>query len=59
MSDEEFDKKMVELKAHLNYVEHIIQESEENHRYGWTLRKKRVKWHMLQVKHMLCTRLKK
>jgi len=32
MSDEELDKKMVELKAQLNYVEQLLQESEEDQR---------------------------
>jgi len=30
MSDEEFDKKIVELNTQLNYVEKLLQESEKD-----------------------------
>jgi hypothetical protein len=39
----------------------LLQESEKDQRYSWILRKKKVKWHMLQMKlkHRLCARLRK
>jgi hypothetical protein len=50
MSNEEIDKEMVELKERLNIVMKFLQESEEDQRYGWIVRKMKVKWNMLQVK---------
>jgi hypothetical protein len=49
MSDEEFDKEMVELKAQLNYVKQLLQKKvDENHRQGWNVRKK-VKWPIVHL----------
>jgi len=44
MSDEEFDKKMVELKVQLNHVlEQMLHEYEYEQRQGWNVRNN-VKW---------------
>jgi hypothetical protein len=43
MSQEEFDREFVELKERLSIVMKLLQESEENQRYGWNVKRK-VKW---------------
>jgi hypothetical protein len=48
MSDEEFDREFNEIKVQLNILMELLQKSEEYHRYGWILQKKRVKWSFLQ-----------
>jgi hypothetical protein len=47
MNQEEFDREFVELKERLNTIMKLLQEGEEDQRYGWVLRKRKVKWHML------------
>jgi hypothetical protein len=61
MSQEEFDKEFVELKERLGIVMKLLQERQEDHRYGWVPRKRKVKWYMLHVKlkHMLRAWLRK
>ena len=61
MSDEEFDREIVEMKIHLSVLMELLHENEEDQRYGWILRKRRVKWPMLQVKlkHRLSAWLRK
>jgi hypothetical protein len=47
MSQEEFDKEMVELKKELSILIMLLEEYEEDQRYGWTLKKKNVRWRSL------------
>ena len=49
MSDEEYEREMDKLKAHLSILEEVLQKYEEDQRYGWTMKKNKVKWHSLQV----------
>jgi hypothetical protein len=49
MSDEEFDREMVELKKQISVINEFLQESDEDHRCRWTMRKK-VKWNIFYVK---------
>jgi len=44
MSQEEFDKEIVEMKEQLNVLRMILEESQ---RQGWVLKKKLVTWHRL------------
>jgi hypothetical protein len=50
MSDDKFEKEMVELRVHLNVLMEFLQKYEEDQRYGWTMKKKKVRWHSLQMK---------
>ena len=61
MSDEKFDREMADMKAHIDMLMKLLQESDENQRHGWILKKRKVKWPMLQVKlkHKLSSWLKK
>jgi hypothetical protein len=61
MSDEEFNREIAKMKAYLSVLMEMLQESEEDQIFGWMLRKKKVKWNMLQVKlkHGLRARLRK
>jgi len=47
MNQEEFDREFVESKKRLDTIMKLLQEGEEDQRYGWVLRKRKVKWHML------------
>jgi hypothetical protein len=63
MSDEEFNREMIELKVRLNYVEQLLQEYEENQRCGWIMKKK-ARWPIKQLiareqRHRLKACLKK
>lgn len=49
ISDEEFQKDMVEIRVELNHVKRLLQESEEGQIYGWTMNKKKVRWNSLLV----------
>jgi hypothetical protein len=44
ISDEEFDREMSEFKVHLNVLMELLQKYEEDQRYGWTMKKKKVRW---------------
>lgn len=44
MSDEEFDREFNEIKVQLNVLMELLQKGEEDHRYGWVLQKRRIKW---------------
>jgi hypothetical protein len=46
MSQEEFDKELIELKERLSMIMKLLKE--ENHGYGWNLRRK-VKWPIEQL----------
>jgi hypothetical protein len=48
MSDEDFDREMIELKEQLNYVEQLLQEIEGNQRCGWIMKKK-ARWPIKQL----------
>jgi hypothetical protein len=41
---------MVELKVNLSVLEEWLQEYGEDQRCGWTMWKKKVRWHSMQVK---------
>ena len=40
MSDEEYERELVEIKAQLNALTKLIQHNEDNQQYGWNLRKR-------------------
>jgi hypothetical protein len=40
MSQEELDREFTELKERLNIIMELLQESDENQRYGWRLKRK-------------------
>jgi hypothetical protein len=43
MNQEEFDKEFTEVKERLSIILKFLQESNEDHRWGWNV-KKNVKW---------------
>ena len=51
MNQEGFDKEMAEIKERLSVMMELLQRSEEERYYGWILRKKKVKWPVLQLRH--------
>jgi hypothetical protein len=50
MSQKEFDKEFVEIKENLDVMLMLLEGQEEDQRKGWTIRRKEVRWHSLQVK---------
>ena len=50
MSQEEFDKEIVQIKEKRSELIDLLQEGEDYQRQGWILRKKKVKWPILQEK---------
>ena len=51
MSQETFEREMVEIRESLRKLMELLQRSEEEQYYGWILRKKKVKWPTLQLRH--------
>ena len=50
-SQEECNKELLELERDIWCFERCIQEvTEEAHRYGWVMRKRKMRWNSLQVK---------
>jgi hypothetical protein len=47
MSQEDFDRELVELKERLSMIEKLLDEGEKDQWYGWILRKKKVRWNSL------------
>lgn len=50
MSDEEFEREMAKLNIHISVLVELLQEYEEDERYIWTMKKKKVRCHSLQMK---------
>jgi hypothetical protein len=50
ISQEDFDREMVELKEKLSMIENLLDECEKDQWYGWTMKKKKVKWKLLQTR---------
>jgi hypothetical protein len=50
MSQEELDQEIVEMKASINALMMLLEECEKDQWYGWTLRRKKVRWKLLQTK---------
>ena len=50
LSQEEFDKEIVQIKEKLSELINLLQEGEEDQRQGCILRKKKVKWSIMQEK---------
>jgi hypothetical protein len=48
MSQEEIDRELVELKERLSIIMELLQESNEDQRQGWNVRKK-VKWPIVHL----------
>jgi hypothetical protein len=50
MSQEVLDKEMAVLKASVDAIIMLLEDCERGQRYGWTMKKKKIKWKMLQIK---------
>ena len=48
MSQEVFDREIAELKASVNAIIVLLEKSMKDQSYGWTMRKKKIKWKLLQ-----------
>ena len=51
MSQETFEREMVEIRESLSNLMELLQRSKEGQYYGWILRKNKVKWFALQLRY--------
>jgi hypothetical protein len=56
-SQEKLDRELVEIKVQLEVMEEFVQRNMEEQRYGWVLRRKRIKWIQLKRRLMYDTRV--
>ena len=48
MSQEVFDREIAELKASVDAIIVFLEKSMKDQIYGWTMRRKKIKWKLLQ-----------
>ena len=48
MTQEVFDREITELKAIMDAIIVLLEKCEEDQRYGWTMKRKKIKWKLLQ-----------
>ena len=48
MSQEVLDKDITELKASIDAIIMLLEDCERGKRYGWTMKRKKIKWKLLQ-----------